>query len=340
MDKLEKLFSDETFSTSACEGCSILEKNKPIHCHLDFESLGTSDILFLSDSLKYKYGKTFAFSDIEIDKVIEPACAFMPEGSYQMAAAVKCPDVREADMNPNNMVICRSYLNDTINKVKPRLVFVCGNLSMKMLIKKSGITNKRGKSFDYESESGHKCIVVPIYHPYSVIKEPSNRVLLEMDIKNAYDMYIADKKVEKTFSYKLVTKFSELEEYDYFSTTDYPVACDIETTGLNFLKDQIMTVALSCNDKTVVIPIDHKDTPFSNSEKFALLKWISCIMQNTENKKVFHNSKFDQKFLLRYGVRCVNVWDTKIMSHLVNENMPKSLMDLVKAYFPMELDSL
>jgi len=34
----------------------------------------------------------------------------------------------------------------------------------------------------------------------------------------------------------------------------------------------------------------------------------------------------------------VNVWDTKVMQHLVNENVPKSLNDLVNMYFPEELE--
>jgi len=32
------------------------------------------------------------------------------------------------------------------------------------------------------------------------------------------------------------------------------------------------------------------------------------------------------------------VWDTKLMHHLIDENAPKSLMDLVKIYFPEELE--
>jgi len=41
-----------------CEGCSILEKNKPCHAYLDYEKVSQCDVLFLSDSLKYKdWGK-------------------------------------------------------------------------------------------------------------------------------------------------------------------------------------------------------------------------------------------------------------------------------------------
>jgi len=125
------------------------------------------------------------------------------------------------------------------------------------------------------------------------------------------------------------------------STTTAPVACDIETTGLNFRKDKIMSIAFSTKEGNWVVPVEHKDSPFSYEETSTILaKYIRPILENPSNKKIFHNAKFDLKFLIREGVAPVNVYDTKVMHHLINENMPKSLMDLVKLYFPNELENL
>jgi ribonuclease D len=88
--------------------------------------------------------------------------------------------------------------------------------------------------------------------------------------------------------------------------------------------------------------LDHKDSPFRTGETHALLVWalLKNILENPKNKKVFHNAKFDLKFLINYGIHTKNVWDTKIMHHLLDENMPKSLMDLTKLYFANELENL
>ena len=181
MNNLHSLYAlDE--ANEFCKECSILTKTKPVYCVNDYQHLNACDVLFLSDSVKYRFGKSSAFSKQENHIISE----VFPGDSYQTAAAVKCPSVREADMSPNNMDSCRHYLRETIDKVKPRLVFACGNLAMKMLLKKSGITNKRGKSYDYTTDNGHNCVVVPIFHPYSVVKEPRHRVLFETDIRNAY----------------------------------------------------------------------------------------------------------------------------------------------------------
>jgi len=321
-----------------CVGCSILEKEKPCYSVTDYDSIESSDVLFLSDSFSYRFGDTSPFSDKENALIRE--C--FPHAAV-FSASVKCPSVREADMSPDNMKLCRQHLDRTIDQVKPSLVFVCGNLAMKMLIKKSGITDKRGKSFEYTSENEHTCTVVPIFHPYSVIKEPRHRLLFETDIRNAYEKYVLGKTHEGQLKYEVLMDIQEVIKLAYdLKDTDETLAMDIETTGLNFLTDSIQTIAISSRKTNWVIPCDHKDSPFKKGEPDYEKLWrnIRAILENPKNKKVFHNAKFDLKFLMNYGIYTKNVWDTKIMHHFLDENLPKSLMDLVKLYFPTELESL
>jgi DNA polymerase-1 len=305
---------------------------------MDYEDLKEAPVLFLSDSLNYRLGTITPFSKAEI-ALIEDCY----KESYQVAASVKCPSVKEADMSPNNMNLCRTHLEATIEKVKPKLVFPCGNLAMKMLIKKSGITSKRGKSYEYITTGGHRTVVVPIFHPYSCIKEPRHTVLFKTDIQNAYEKYVLGKTSEGNFSYQVLTKIEEVQALEEeLKDSDKTLAVDIETTGLNFLDDLIQTIAISSHEQTWVLPLDHKDSPFRTGETHALLVWalLKNILENPKNKKVFHNAKFDLKFLINYGIHTKNVWDTKIMHHLLDENMPKSLMDLTKLYFANELENL
>ena len=320
-----------------CEGCSILNSSKPAHSILDYETLAESDVLFLSDSFRFRLGSHQAFSDVERELLTE--CLGEPAA---FSAAVKCPSVKEADMSPANMKLCRKHLEDTVDAVKPKLIMPCGNLAMKMLIKKSGINTKRGKSFTYETEKGHVCTVVPIFHPYSVIKEPRHRHLFDIDIKNAWDKYISPIKKVSSFKFEITNNIDEVRSIcKTLSEIEEPIACDIETTGLNFLTDSIMSIAFATSEGNWVIPCYHKDSSLSNDEAVeALTVHIKNVLENPKNEKVFHNAKFDLKFLMKFGINTVNVRDTKIMHHLVDENLPKSLMDLVKLYFADELESL
>mgnify|MGYP003113513366 CR=1 FL=1 len=338
MSNLHSLYAlDE--ANDFCKGCSILQKKKPVYCVEDYLHLRTSDVLFLSDSIKHRFGSSYSFSKQETSLLEE----FYPGDTFQVAAAVKCPSVKEVDMSPTNMEACRNFLQATIDKVKPRLVYVCGNLAMKMLIKKSGITSKRGKSYEFTTASGHSTIVVPIFHPYSVVKEPRHRILFETDIRNAYEKYVLGKTHEGKLEYKVLTDLDDVVLLsEELRDTDETLAMDIETTGLNFLTDIIQTIAISSRETNWVIPLDHKDSPFRKGEPDYAKVWILLrrILENPRNKKVFHNAKFDLKFLMSYGIHTKNVWDTKIMHHFLDENLPKGLMDLVKLYFPTELESL
>ena len=317
-----------------CEGCTILEQNKPAYAEMDYEFLEEGEVLFLSDSYRYKYGQMEPFYKKEKDLIEKHY-----PSKLQYAVAVKCPTVKEGDMTPNNMKLCRAHLEATIDKVKPRLVYTCGNLAMKMLIKKSGIMDKRGKSYEYTTESGHNCSVVPIYHPYTVIREPRHTYLFETDIKNAYEKYVLGKKTERNFAYEVITEERKLDWLvNELKDTNETIAVDIETTGLNFRTDKIQTIAIALEGKTWVIPLDHKDSPFFGNPY--VWQGLHQILGNPNNKKVFHNAKFDVKFLLNHGIEPTNVWDTKIMHHFLNETAPKGLMDLVKLYFADELENL
>ena len=292
----------------------------------------------MSDSFRYRFGKASPFSDKEKDLI---------KGSFPyssvFSSAVKCPSVKEADMSPDDMKICRAHLEATIDAVKPTLVFTCGNLAMKMLIKKSGINNKRGKSFEFTSQEGHSCTVVPLFHPFSVIKEPRHQYLFEVDIKNAYDKYILDSTDTTQFKYKVLMSVTEVRLMEHrLRDTQNTIAVDIETTGINFLTDSVQTIAISTEGENLVIPLDHKDSPFIQGSEQSPIVWkaLQSVLENPNNKKVFHNAKFDLKFLKKHDINPVNVWDTKVMHHLIDENIPKSLMDLVKLYFSSELETL
>jgi len=340
MFDLDNLYSDHKLKgeNPLCDGCTILSKNKPCNSIMDYEQLEESSALFLADSLKYKFGGTFPFLKAELNLIKEAY-----KEPFLCAASVKCPDVREADMTPDNMKICRVHLEATIDKVKPKLVFPCGNLAMKMLIKKSGITNKRGKSYEYITTGGHSCSVVPIYHPYTCIKEPRHRFLFQKDIQNAYEKYVLGKKAEGDFTYQTLMRIEDVEELaTNLQESEETLAIDIETTGLNFLTDSIQTIAFASQDNTWVLPLDHKDSPFRKGEPDYARVWVLLrrILENPKSRKVFHNAKFDLKFLINYGIYTKNVWDTKIMHHFIDENVPKSLMDLVKIYFSSELEDL
>ncbi len=160
------------------------------------------------------------------------------------------------------------------------------------------------------------------------------------DIQLAIDKVIKGKRAEP-LNWKRVSTVQDLMDIDYLRSTTLDLACDTETTGLNFLKCKLNTIAFSTTKGNYAIPLEHKDTPFSEEElNDVVYPWIKQVLENPRNRKIFHNAKFDLKFLLAKGIRTTNVFDTKLMAHLFDEESPKSLKDLVKRFFPDEIDEL
>ncbi len=304
---------------------------------MDYESLEPCDVLFLSDSLKSNL-EDFTYKPFKVNEVtiIERAIKKYQDVKFGFSASVKCPDVKEADLTPDDRNICRQHLFTTIKKLKPKIIFACGNLSVVMLLKRSGVAAKRGSYFPVIIE-GEEYKVIPLIHPMQVFMEPKYLFLFRMDIDNSINKYIygiEDLNFEFSACYD---KESLSKHEDLFSTED-PLACDTETTGLDFKKDKVQTVSFATRSKTVAFPIDHRHAKKEDREYFIF--FTKKVLENNRNKKIFHNAKFDLKMLRNYDIIPVNVWDTQIMYHLIDENAPKSLRELSKRYFPEKLENL
>ena len=168
---LNELYKDlEDIRCASCKGCSILSSSASIKSHMDYTDLKQCNILFITDSFKSRAGMPVCLSPDE-EKVIKSAC----KDRFVCSPAVKCSGVKESDMTPKNMNICRAHLSQTIEAVKPKIVFACGNLPLKMLLKKSGIKDKRGNIYEYVSDNGYKCLVMATLHPYMAVVEPKDR---------------------------------------------------------------------------------------------------------------------------------------------------------------------
>lgn len=349
MENLFKLYDIAT--PKECGGCSILGKSKSQHC-IPEPDLKLGEILFISDSFKLINGSPspFRLEEYELfvltlNKMFGSKETKILLDRAQFTASVKCPGVREDDMSKDDRGLCRFHLFNSIDKVKPKLIFACGNLPLVMLTKKSGVGSKRGKEFPIKLESGHECIVVPIFHPWQVIAEPKNSYLFELDIKNAIDKIIFDNIKKSDFKFELIDSIDKIRKYSFLTTTKWNISVDLETTGLDFRRDKINTVAISWkNDEgeyqNICFPIYHKDNPVPDIV-WLFIKFISEVLANPRNKKIFHNGKFDMRYLTLVGVeKIVNPWDTKFLMHLYDENLPKSLKDCVGYFFSSEMGKI
>jgi uracil-DNA glycosylase family 4 len=311
---------------------------KTENAHLD--TVGSEHIMLIHDSCVNQRGQVFSFKDNEfgvLTQLLEKTK--LKRDEYQFVAAIKSLGVSEKDATTAMIHENRPLLEDNIKTADPDLIFVLGNLAMKTLLRKSGIGTKRGKEFWIDVD-GKSVPVVPLYHPFSIYSEPKLRTLFIQDIDNAYDKFILGKNKLANSTYNLHNDVdSALKAMKHACTKDI-VSIDIETTGLDYKKDKITSIGLATGDREAfVIPIYHRESELSDDDISRVRDSFTLLLKDPSIGKIFHNCKFDLKFLKNWGVPTFNnIHDTQIMHSLVDENKPHGLMDIVKEHWPRELE--
>ena len=298
--------------------------------------VGDEKIVFVTTCQYRERGSLYDFNDHEygiISSLLDQTN--IPKGHYQFIPAIREPNTVEDDLTTADYNTHRPFLFADLEEINPELIIPLGNVALKTLLKKSGLFNKRGREFTYE-----ECPVVPTYSSDLVFLEPKLRKLFIQDVNNAYDKFILDKNKFDGSKYVLCQTIEEFNEQMDIAEQYTALGCDIETTGLDFKKDEMSTIAIASGEQQAfTVPINHRESPFDDKDKKIIKERLAALMANKSIEKIFHNCQFDIKFMKTFGINEFhNIGDTKIMHSLLDENLPHGLMDLVKEYFPQELE--
>ena len=110
-------------------------------------------------------------------------------------------------------------------------------------------------------------------------------------------------KTERTFNNPQIqhNKVTKLDIYNYCCTKKF-LAVDTETEGLDFLTKKV--VMFQIGDEQTQFVIDTRDID---------VEFLKPILENKEITKIFHNVKFDYKFIRKwYSIICENIYDTML----------------------------
>lgn len=300
------------------------------------ETLEPCDIVFLTDTKHEDLGEILDFTDetFEVFFDLVEKVDIKEQVTFRVISALKLFGNFETGDIPTKVLHAhREILYSELSSIKPKLIIPLGNLAMKVVSRKSGLGNKRGAEF-YLGDIP----IVPTYHPRQVFLEPGKADLFIQDVTNAYDRFMLHRNYFVGSPYVYCDTLDLVEAHINLALKADVVSIDLETTGLDFKKDVITTFGCAYGEKKAfVIPMYHKDTPFSEEDLKVIISLLSALCAN-ENVKVMHNCKFDVKFLRAAGVPVIsNVEDTQILHSLIDENKPHRLLDLCKEEFPEEL---
>ena len=107
------------------------------------------------------------------------------------------------------------------------------------------------------------------------------------------------------------------------------MGCDTETTGLFCGDDELLM--LQIYDGTDNYAIDCRCTDISG---------FKTMFESEDVLKIFHNAKFDYKFLKHAGLELENVYDTMLAEKVIHAGIKRSfaLKQLMLDYFDIDLD--
>jgi uracil-DNA glycosylase family 4 len=310
------------------------------YTRVTFNKLKQVDVLFVVTSMFdwYESGQYYPFAE-EAHSVVKSLLKRTSiDCDYEWISAVPFADVNEEILTDNEVRAYREEVEALINVVNPKLIIPLGNSACLSVLKKSGIYNKRGKEFFIET-GGKQISVIPSLHPTVVYLEPTVRRIFVEDLTNAYNKVILGMNKPGESSYKTCMTMEEVrKEFEQCFKAE-KVSVDLETTGLDFHTDKITCFGASYKPYSAfVVPFKHFESPYSDKDLEEIKGLIKRLLEDRSIKKILANPKFDQKFLMNEGITAYNnVHDVQLLHALLDENRGHALSEIVKMYYPKEL---
>ncbi len=209
-------------------------------------------------------------------------------------------------------------------------VLACGPISHAVLtglVKPLAIhqTRGRGEWITLDGLAGeYRAYLVTTYPPFYVVRDSDTFRDLVFDLRKWVEKWIP---VEAP-KIKLIipNTFDELKRYLQLWSTSEFISCDIEATGFDALNDHILSLGFG------ILPFERiEDGRESGSTllidqallaKPGVRELISLFLTNGHTF-IFHNAKFDLKFLAKYTnltvIRQMKIADTMLMHYVLDE---------------------
>lgn len=271
----------------------------------------------------------------------------LKRGEVYVTYVCKCRTPDNRPPKSTEIKECQSFLLKEIEEINPSVICAMGSTPLQVFMKRKGLQTIRG-TINKVEVNGKYYKVIPTYRPAYILKWPEYPHFRDDLLKDLKLVKLVsenpDYKVEKhPTQYSTLNSVTELKEFLIKCRSKKVLAYDIETVGFNFMKDEILSIGLSC-ELYQAVGIYFKD--FSLEDQKEIWKLLKEILESKDVVKVAHNAKFDNKFLRRQGIVVkLPMFDTMLAHFLINENSERGLKYLAFQYTDMggydaELDSI
>ena len=174
-----------------------------------------------------------------------------------------------------------------------------------------------------------------------IITEPDTKQLTEIYKElefNAWLQEVPEKKAtakKVNSSYKCISSEDQLKKIVKEASKAKTIAIDTETTGLDYMDTDLVGISLSYKaGEAYYIPIKHLDDTVNQLHQDLVLDILRPILENSKNKIIGQNIKFDRNVLAKYGISISSIKnDTMMMSYVLDASATRHNLDALSSYY-------
>jgi uracil-DNA glycosylase family 4 len=322
-----------------CEICGLYKDC--INPKMEYAGEGKKKILILRDfPYEYEDKNNLLFST----SPSKPFKNFLSENNFDLYedfwvySVIRCRPKRNKIPTTKQLKLCREYLMQVIDKLKPVGIILLGKLVYSSLIQSrlSGRLNNMNFTdfiYDFIYDNELKCYLLPV-NPLNYILSKNindNNALKKNWIKYVKEFiyrFSNNKHVNINYDKFIDILFEEkqiIQELDKIKNDDF-MCFDYETTGIKPHTENHKIICASISTNRITISFELKNDAIINKFKELL---------QSDIKKIAHNIKYEEQWSRNIlNVSCKNwYWDTMIAQHCLDNRKKTSLKYLVYKYF-------
>ncbi len=145
----------------------------------------------------------------------------------------------------------------------------------------------------------------------------------------------AQKPKQLNSNYELINSEKSLDKIIKAASKSRVIAIDTETTGLDYMDVDLVGVSLAFEaGKAYYIPFGHEKQEVPQLEEQIVLKKLKPFLEQTKDKIIGQNIKFDRNILARYGININSIKnDTMMMSYVLDASATRHNLDALSSYY-------
>lgn len=216
-------------------------------------------------------------------------------------------------------------LYDAIRRVRPQIIIALGNTPLWAICGESGIMAWRGSYMRTHAGIGYDCDVIPTIHPANILRDWSNRFLVQKDMQRVARA-LRDGSAPKRPDYNFTVAPTFDGVMDRLNTwRGGRFAEDIETR-----RGQIACVGIARDtNEALCIPFisaAKRDAYWHEEEELQIILKLREFNTRPDTELIFHNGSYDCQYFAKQWGYCPNIkHDTMIKQHVAFAGLRKSL---------------